>query len=128
MFRGAVRSADHRFDVGVLGQRAQFAAGKIHRKVPGIILALLPDHAADTGAGGDRLRQRRGERHARAPVQAIAEQQFLAGFGLVGRIPESHDVVEGFIGRRNFHQLHGALAPAAMAPDLGSTHRLGRRS
>ena len=60
------------------------------------------------------LGERRGVRHFRAPVQPIAEQQLLARFGLFQRIPEQHDVVERLVNGRDFHELHGALAPAAV--------------
>ena len=50
-------------------------------------------------------------------MQAITEQQFLAGLRLVGRIPESNDVVEGLVDCRNFHELHRALAPSCLRLD-----------
>ncbi len=62
VFGGAARSRDHGLDIGVLGERAQLAAGEVDGKMPGIVLALLSDRAADAGAGRNGLRQRRCER------------------------------------------------------------------
>ena len=67
--------------------------------MPGIILALLAHRAADARACRDGLPEWRRIRHVRAPIEAIAEQQFLSGFGFFQRIPEGDDVVESLIDR-----------------------------
>src|SRR6266481_2410095 len=58
-----------------------------------------------------RLSQRRPVRHPGAPIQAVAEQHFLAGLGLLAGVPESDDVVEGFVDGGYLDQLNRTLAP-----------------
>ena len=117
VFSLAARRRHHGFHRCILGQGAELAAGEVDGEMPRIILSLDADRAADPGARRDCLRQRRCEGHSRAPIQAIAEQQLLTGFGLVQRVPENHDVVEGFVDRWYFDQLHGTLAPPAIRPE-----------
>src|SRR3984893_17475457 len=82
--------------------------------MPGIVGALDAARAADAGRRRHRLGQRRPVRHPRAPIQTVAEQQFLARLELLGWIPEGDDVVEGFVHRGYFDQLNRTLAPPAV--------------
>ena len=56
------------------GERSQFTASKIHRKAPGEMAAFLAHDAAQPGARGHAMRERRTGRRVRAPVQAVPHQ------------------------------------------------------
>ncbi len=107
----AARGGDDRDDIRMFAQQIEVAAREIDHEAPGEIGALLADDAADAGARGVRRGEPRGDRIGAAPVQLVAEQQFLALLGLLCRIPERHDIVEGLIECRNLHQHHLARTP-----------------
>ncbi|MNE33486.1 hypothetical protein D3C80_1271570 [compost metagenome] len=58
------------------------------------------------------------------PVHTIGELQRLAGSRALLRIPESDDVVVGFVRRGDFHQFDGALAPVALRLHPGARAQL----
>src|SRR5205814_8633856 len=89
----------------------------------GKIFALAPNHAADAGARGHDVRERRCDGHLVAPVQAVVIKELLTGLWLLRRVPEGDDVVGRFVVRGQFDQVDRALGPATLRldPDVGTT-------
>src|SRR4030095_6872659 len=79
--------------------------------------ATLANDATDAGASRHCLRERHGKRRLRAPIHAIAVQEFFAGLRLRDGIPIRHDVVEGLVHSWNLDELNRACAPVTLRLD-----------
>ena len=110
------------FDFGP--SSAELAAGEIDREAPREVLARLADDAAEAGARGDAVRQRRLRPAAARPSAAGRRTAAPRRAAAALRVPERDDVVEGLVG---VGISTSCTEPAPQAP-LGSTHRLGRLS
>ncbi len=62
---------------------------------------------------------RKGERHARAPEQPVAEQQFLPALVFSAGFQNTTILSKVLIDRGDFDQLNGSLAPASGGAGFG---------
>src|SRR5207249_8178994 len=102
---------NHRLDLGIRDQFLECRAFEVDDEVYAVIRALAIGVPA-TRLGDPRLRRAHGIIHL--PGQAVIESEHLTGRRQRFGHPVRNDVVVGFIGARDLHQLD---APGAPLPD-----------